>query len=67
MNARFSFVAFVGAVMLVGCSGNSIQRTAYEAVQEVGQQDCRRDPYANCPKRESYGDYQRQRKALESK
>jgi uncharacterized protein YgiB involved in biofilm formation len=54
---------------LPGCSSDSAQRTAYETLQNVGQQDCRKSPSADaeCPKRESFDDFQRKRKELESK
>jgi len=54
-------------LVLPGCASDSAQRTAFEALQEVGQEDCRKLPSVECPKRESYDDYQRKRKALESK
>jgi len=63
-------VLSLGAIFfLPGCSSDSAQRTAYEAVQGFGQQDCRKNPSADaeCSKRESYDDYQRKRKELESK
>jgi hypothetical protein len=50
-----------------GCSSDSAQRAAYETLQNVGQQDCRKNPSADCPKRESYDDYQRKRKEFDSK
>ncbi len=53
--------------LLPGSSSGSAQRTTYETLQNVGQQDCRKNPAADCPKRESYDDYQRQRKELEAK
>jgi hypothetical protein len=61
--------SLVAIFFLAGCSSDSAQRTAYETLQNVGQQDCRKNPSpdAECPKRESYYDFQRKRKELESK
>ena len=43
---------------LNGCS--SWQETTYHAVQNYNQLQCEKNPTANCPKGQSYGDYQRQ-------
>ena len=56
--------ALVAIGLLAGCGGNAAQRSAYESVQNVGQQDCRRDPNARCPGRQSYDEYQKQRDEL---
>jgi hypothetical protein len=64
---RLTFVGLAAGCLLGGCSSGSAQRTAYETMQNVGQQDCRRNPSLECPKRGSYDDYQRQRRDLESK
>lgn len=49
-----------------GCSGDMAKRTAYETLQNVHQQECLKGAAENCDKRESYDDYLRKRKALES-
>ena len=49
-----------------GCSGETAKRTAYETLQNVRERECLKDPSAtDCGKRDSYEDYERQRKALE--
>jgi hypothetical protein len=58
------FTALVLA-MAAGCSGDAVQRSAYEAVQGASQRDCRQYPSVECPRREGYDDYRRQRKELE--
>ena len=60
-------LSLVAVFFLSGCSTDSAQRTAFEALQEVGQADCRKLPSVECPKRESYDDYQRKRQEMESK
>ncbi|MGC2166442.1 MAG: hypothetical protein WA632_10565 [Gallionella sp.] len=51
---------------VAGCSGDMAKRTAYETLQNVHQQECLKGAADNCDKRESYDDYLRKRKALES-
>ncbi|MGA8862661.1 MAG: hypothetical protein WBM09_06710 [Gallionella sp.] len=41
------------------------QRTAYETMQNVREQECLKNPAMECGKRQSYDDYKRQRMALE--
>lgn len=60
-------LSLVASFFLPGCSSDSAQRTAFEALQNVNQEDCQKLPSIECPKRESYDDYQRERKKLESK
>lgn len=60
-------LSLVAVAFLPGCSSDSAQRTGFEALQNVGQQDCQQLPAVECPKRESYDNYQRERKKLESK
>ena len=58
---------FLAAIAFVaGCSAETAKRTAYETLQNVREQDCLKDPSAtDCGKRDSYDDYEKQRKALE--
>jgi outer membrane biogenesis lipoprotein LolB len=60
-------LSLAASFVLTGCSSDSAQRTAFEALQNVNQEDCQKLPSVECPKRESYDDYQRERKKLESK
>jgi hypothetical protein len=50
----------------VGCSGDMAKRTAYETLQNVRQQECLKASADNCDKRESYDDYLRKRRELDS-
>ncbi len=57
-------LAFVA--LLSGCSSETAKRTTYETLQNVREQECLKNPSAsNCGKRDSYEDYERQRKTLE--
>lgn len=63
---KFSGVlCLIFIAMTAGCSSDMAQRTAYETMQNVREQECLKNPAMKCVKRESYDDYQRKRKALE--
>jgi hypothetical protein len=49
-----------------GCSSDTARRAAYETMQNVRQQECMKNPSLKCEKRESYDEYERKRKELES-
>ena len=51
--------------LLSGCSSETAKRTAYETLQNVREQECLKNPAMDCAKRDSYEDYERQRKSLE--
>ena len=48
------------------CSSDSLKRTTYETLESVRQQQCHKDLSPECPKRQSYEDYQRGKEELES-
>ncbi|HTN94636.1 MAG TPA: hypothetical protein VMJ33_08655 [Gallionella sp.] len=59
---------FLTIIALVsGCTSETAKGTAYETLQNVHEQDCLKDPNSpsDCGKRDSYDDYEKQRKALE--
>jgi hypothetical protein len=64
-----SKLAFVQSLVIIslasGCTSETAKRTAYETLQNVHEQECLKDPAMDCGKRESYEDYERQRKSLE--
>jgi len=47
-----------------GCSTETLSRTAYAALQSVGQQECEKNMSSDCLKMVSYDEYQRERKEL---
>jgi hypothetical protein len=55
----------VGIALVSGCSSETAKRTAYETMQNVRQQECRKNLSSDCDKKDSYEDYERERKALE--
>ena len=65
---RFTCLAGLAILALVSaCSSESAKRTAYETLQNVRERECLKNPSAtDCGKRDSYEDYERQRKALEN-
>ena len=67
MSSSFRAMCLAIMVSTAGCSTDTAKRTAYETLQNVHQQECLKNPSASdCEKRESYDDYQRKRKELES-
>lgn len=53
------------AIMLLlgqGCTEDSVHRAIYGTLNNIQEQRCREDPTLECPKTESYDEYQRQRK-----
>ncbi len=47
------------------CSSESLKRTAYETMENVKQQECHKDLSTECPERQRYEDYQRDKEELE--
>ena len=58
-----SLIGFVFGIL--SCSSESLKRTSYETLQNIGEMQCNRELSTECPKRESYDDYQRKRKGVE--
>jgi hypothetical protein len=51
-------------VIVTACSSDAAKQTAYETLQNIGQQECQKNMPSDCQSRESYDDYQRQREEL---
>ena len=64
-STRTGFLALIA--LLGGCSSDTVQRAAYEATYGAAQKECGQYPSVECPRKEGYDDYQRQRRALETK
>ncbi|MHB8534233.1 MAG: hypothetical protein ACYDBW_02170 [Sulfuricaulis sp.] len=55
-------VAIIGlgtALLAAGCSTETTQRTGFETLQNLRQQECRKNHDSDCQKRESYDEYRR--------
>jgi hypothetical protein len=66
MNRLVAALCLLVFMLVSGCSAETAKRTTYETLQNVKQQECLKDPSAtDCGKKDSYEDYERQRKALE--
>lgn len=65
MASFFGVLCLAAIVLVSGCSSESAKRTAYETLQNVRQQECLKNLSSDCDKRDSYEDYERERKALE--
>jgi len=65
MRISIGGLCLVAISLVSGCSSDTAKRTAYETLQNVREQECLKNPSADCGKRGSYDDYQRKRKELE--
>lgn len=54
-------------LLISGCSTEPAKWTAFEAVQNAKQQECLKQLSPDCPKRESYDEYERKLGELEKK
>jgi hypothetical protein len=61
---RISFATLI-VLLTAGCSSDTMQRSGYEAVHGAALRDCRQYPSVECPRKDGYDDYQRQRKELQ--
>ena len=57
------WVAFL--ILLAGCSREVVQRTTYETLRNIEQQQCLDAGTSPCPPREGYDAYQRRREELQ--
>ena len=56
----------LSALLLVGCSWETVQRTSYETIESLRQQQCMDRPSDACEGgRTSYDEYQLQRRQIE--
>jgi hypothetical protein len=51
--------------VLSACSAESIKRTGYETVQNIGDRQCQKDFTTECPERPSYEAYKKDTGSLE--
>lgn len=59
-----ALLAVAAALLLnAGCSGDTVRRTSFEALQNLRAQQCSRDLSGHCPPREDYEEYRRKRAA----
>lgn len=51
----------LSAILLIfcGCTAEVVKRSAYETLQNKADMDCRSNPGAKCPEKQSYDEYQR--------
>ncbi len=53
-------------ITIPACSKESLNRAVYDTLWNIQEQKCQRNPAMDCPERESYENYQRQRQELET-
>jgi len=60
-------MVFVASLLCYqGCSKDTLKRTGYETVQNIGQQQCEKDLSSDCSERDSYDAYRRKVEELET-
>jgi len=63
MEHAMSFRTVIFTILLgfgvSACSSDSVRRTTYETLQNVGEQQCEKDLSSECPERQSYDEYRR--------
>ncbi len=57
--ALFFLFACAGIVNMGACSIETLKRTGYETVQNIGELQCERELSSECAPRESYDFYQK--------
>ncbi len=65
MNNSPGYLLTVLVLGAAGCSAQALQRTGYETLQNIQQQRCQEELSAECPQRESFDAYQRERRELQ--
>ncbi len=66
MAKALGILSFAIAVQISGCSADIAKRTAYETLQNVRDRECMRNPSVSCEKRETYDEYERKRREVDS-
>ncbi len=61
---RASILAIIA--LISGCTLDAAKRTTFETLQNVRQRECLNNSLPDCEKRESYDEYERKRKELDS-
>jgi len=56
-------IVIIGVIQ--ACTSESLKRTTYESMENVRQQQCHEDLSSECPERQRYEDYQRDKEKLE--
>jgi hypothetical protein len=57
-------ICLAGVALMAGCTAEAVKRTAYETLQNIGQQECEKSLSPDCDKRETYDQYRREREKL---
>lgn len=50
--------------LTLGCSSETWKRATYDTLQNINQQECLKNPNADCERQEGYDDYQRKREEV---
>jgi hypothetical protein len=66
LKAVLLFTALAVVLTVQGCSKETVKRATYGGAQLYGKQQCEQEFSADCPEPDSYEEYQRQRKELQT-
>ncbi len=66
MRTTIMLLLTVIVITISACSKGSLNRAVYDTLWNIQEQKCQRNPETECPERESYENYQRQRQELET-
>ena len=63
MKNYFTYLSiFVVLVLQTACTSEQFKNTTYRAIHDRQQQQCREEGRQDCPRAESYSDYEKKRK-----
>jgi hypothetical protein len=66
MKTVFVIMSLAAIITVQGCSKETVKRATYGGASLYGKQQCEQEFTADCPEPESYEEYQRKRKELET-
>jgi hypothetical protein len=66
MKTVIGFLFVLTILTVQGCSKETVKRATYSGAQMVGQQQCQQEFSADCPEPDSYEEYQRKRRELQT-
>lgn len=55
-------VLALGAIVVAGCSSQQLNRTLYDTLGNIGNQQCSKETLTNCQQRQDYETYSRERR-----
>ena len=59
-------ICLASVALVTGCTAETAKHTAYETLQNIGQQQCEKSLSPDCDRRVTYDQYQREREKLKT-